>query len=68
MDDTTSGPELRAEREQAGITATALGRAMGYDGTHPHVRVSQIESTVRVTTTMAARYRAALASLRGGKS
>lgn len=58
-----TGQELKDRREAAGITATALGRAMGYDGTSPHARVSQIEALARVTPRMASRYLAALAAL-----
>lgn len=68
MSEPTSGADLRAEREAADVTATDLGRAMGYDGPYPHTRVSQIEALARVTPTMAQRYRTALATLVEGKS
>ena len=66
MSNTTSGQQLREERGD--VSATDLGRAMGYDGPSPHSRVCQIEALARVTPRMAEKYRAALASLRGGKS
>ena len=65
MTDKTTGPQLAEARRSAGITAKALGRAMGYGGVSPHSRVFQLESQVRVSPLMAARYRAALASLSG---
>ena len=61
---TTTGPELAAIRKELGVTATALGRAMGYRTTQPHSRVLQIEAQHTVSDAMADRYLDALATLR----
>lgn len=61
---TTTGPELAAIRKELGVSAAALGRAMGYLTTQPHSRVFQIEAQARVSDVMATRYLDALASLR----
>lgn len=59
-----TGPELAAIRLALGVTATALGRQMGYSGNQPHSRVFQIEALASVSQRMADRYLEAIAALR----
>ena len=52
-----TGPELRQDREIAGVSQEALARALGV--TRP--RISQIENQMRVTDALRRRYLRALA-------
>jgi transcriptional regulator with XRE-family HTH domain len=56
--DQPTGPDLRRQRESRQITAVALAEAMCVNRS----RISQIENTARVTSRLAARYMAALAT------
>ena len=65
VDTKPTGRQLRKARERANVSATTLGRAMGY-GKSPHAHVLHLEREARPSEQMAARYLAALAELTGG--